>query len=149
RFRWVPFADALMYPLDTRQLAVNSDRKSFFEYERRLFERYLKDSGFHAVPETLDDYLQRVVTPTLERQKQGGAVAVKFEAAYLRPLDFNAISKAHAEGIFQRFLGAAPTVGDYKLLQDFLFRYIAAECGRLQLPVHIHVMAGAGSYFHV
>ena len=26
--------------------------------------------------------------PELQRQKQGGAVAVKFEAAYLRALDF-------------------------------------------------------------
>jgi predicted TIM-barrel fold metal-dependent hydrolase len=34
-------------------------------------------------------------------------------------------------------------------LQDFLFRYIAAECGRLGMAVHIHTAAGAGSYFHV
>ena len=37
----------------------------------------------------------------------------------------------------------------YKLLQDYLFRYIAAECGRLRMAVHIHTMAGAGSYFEV
>jgi predicted TIM-barrel fold metal-dependent hydrolase len=34
-------------------------------------------------------------------------------------------------------------------LQDFLFRYIASECGRLGMAVHIHTMAGAGRYFDV
>jgi predicted TIM-barrel fold metal-dependent hydrolase len=35
------------------------------------------------------------------------------------------------------------------VLQDYLFRYIAAECGRLGLTVHIHTMAGGGGYFGV
>jgi predicted TIM-barrel fold metal-dependent hydrolase len=43
----------------------------------------------------------------------------------------------------------APSEGDYKTLQDFLFRYIAAEAGRLGLPVQLHGMAGAGGYYDV
>jgi predicted TIM-barrel fold metal-dependent hydrolase len=35
------------------------------------------------------------------------------------------------------------------MLQDYLFRYIAAECGRLGMAVHLHTMAGAGGYFEV
>ena len=41
-----------------------------------------------------------------------------------------------------------PPAGDYKALQDFLFRYIAREAGRIGLPVHIHVGAGASGYFN-
>ena len=37
----------------------------------------------------------------------------------------------------------------YKPVQDFLFHYIASECGRLGMAVHLHTMAGAGSYFRV
>jgi predicted TIM-barrel fold metal-dependent hydrolase len=37
----------------------------------------------------------------------------------------------------------------YKTLQDFIFRYIATECGRLGLAVHFHAAAGAGGYFHL
>ena len=37
---------------------------------------------------TLQEYVAKVVTPVLEMQKQNGAVAIKFEAAYLRSLDF-------------------------------------------------------------
>jgi uncharacterized protein len=103
-----------------------------------------------APPATLSDYLTRVVTPTLERHKQGGAVAEKFEAAYLRTLGFADVDSATASAVYSRFLGkAAPPESDYKPLQDFLFRYIAAECGRLGMAVHIHTEAGAGSYFDV
>src|SRR5580658_272469 len=90
RFRWVPYADALLFPLDNTQLAArNSDRKAFFADEDILLRSYLKDAGLSGPPATLDEYLTRVVTPTLERHKQGGAVAEKFEAAYLRSLAFD------------------------------------------------------------
>jgi predicted TIM-barrel fold metal-dependent hydrolase len=115
-----------------------------------LRARYLKDAGLTAPPATLTEYLSRVLTPTLERQKQGGAVAEKFEAAYLRSLAFDKVERADAERIYARFAGkSAPSEADYKPLQDYLFRYIAAECGRIGMAVHIHTMAGAGSYFEV
>jgi hypothetical protein len=148
RFRWVPYLDALMYPLPTDALAArNSDRKSFFALEDKLRERYLRDSGLTAPPATLAGYLARVVTPTLERQRQGGAIAGKFEAAYLRSLSFDAVDRAAAERIYARH--AALSEAEYKPLQDYFFRYIAAECGRLGMAVHIHTMAGAGGYFDV
>jgi hypothetical protein len=151
RFRWVPYADALMFPLDNARLAErNSDRKAFFALEDTLRARYLKDAGLTEPPPSLDEYLTRVVTPTLERQKQGGAVAEKFEAAYLRSLAFEKVERSDAERIYARFAGkAAPSEADYKPLEDYLFRYIAAECGRLGMAVHLHTMAGAGSYFEV
>lgn len=150
RFLWVPFEDALMYPLNNAALAAkNSDRKSFFTDEDRLLKRYLKESGLSAPPETLDLYLQKVVTPTLERHKRGGAVAVKFEAAYLRPLDFADVPRSEAARIYSGARAQPITDAAYKQLQDFLLRYIAAECGRLDLAVHFHAAAGAGGYFQI
>jgi hypothetical protein len=150
RFRWVPYADALIFPLDNTALAVNSDRKAFFGLEDILRKRYLNESGLAALPATLDAYLKTVVTPVLERHRKGGAVAEKFEAAYLRALDFDPADQAAAERIYQQFhAGRAPAQAEYKPLQDFLFRYIAAECGRLGMVVHLHTEAGAGSYFDV
>jgi predicted TIM-barrel fold metal-dependent hydrolase len=151
RFRWVPYADALLFPLDNSQLAAeNSDRKSFFGLEDVLRHRYLDAVGLKAVPATLAEYLTRVVTPTLESQHAGGAVAEKFEAAYLRSLAFDKVDRAVAERIYVQFAAkGAPSDVEYKPLEDFLFRYIAAECGRLGMAVHIHTMAGAGGYFHV
>lgn len=147
RFRWVPYADALLFPLDNSRLGVNSDRKSFFALEDQLRARYLKDAGLDQIPATLDDYVARVVTPTLEKQRQAGAVAEKFEAAYLRSLAFDNVDRVTAAKLY-----ATRTPLDqaaYKPLQDYLFRYIALECGRLGMAVHIHTNAGAGGYFDI
>lgn len=144
RFHWVSYVDALIFPLDNSGLAAaNSDRKSFFTLEDRLLKRYYEECGIVSRPQSLGDYLTEVVTPTLERQHRGGAIAVKFEAAYLRTLDFENVDRAEAERVY------AGSGGTYKELQDFLFRYIASEAGRLGMAVHLHTMAGAGSYFDV
>jgi hypothetical protein len=50
RFLWVPFADALMYPLPTDSLIQNSDRKSFFALEDKLLKLYYAESGVAAKP---------------------------------------------------------------------------------------------------
>ena len=143
RFLWVPFADALMYPLPTDPIATNPDKKAFFALENRVIKRYWSESGVSAKPATLDEYLDKVVRATLERHKAGGAVAEKFEMAYLRTLEVGNPSKADAERVY------STGTGDYKVLQDYIFRFIAAECGRLGMAIHIHSNAGAGGYFNV
>jgi predicted TIM-barrel fold metal-dependent hydrolase len=150
-FRWVPYADALLFPLDNSGLAqANSDRRAFFTLEDRQRQQYLSEAGLKAIPGTLDDYLRLVITPALERHKQSGAIAEKFEIAYLRPFGFDKIDRGVAAKVYSAYVGKpAPPAVEYKQLQDFLFRYIAAECGRLGIAVHIHTMAGAGSYFDV
>ena len=76
-------------------------------------------------------------------------MAVKFEAAYLRKLDFDEADEAKARAIvYSQFVkGGEPPVADYKTLQDFLFRYVAREAGRLGMAVHIHCISGAGGYY--
>jgi len=143
RFLWVPFADALMYPLPTDALIHNSDQKSFFALEDNLLKRYYAESEVSARPATLDEYLDKVVRATLERHKKSGAVAEKFEMAYLRTLDIGNPPKADAEKYY------ATGGGDYKALQDYIFRFIAVECGRLGMAVHFHAAAGGGGYFNV
>jgi hypothetical protein len=151
RFRWVPYVDALLFPFDNSGIAaVSPDRKTFFALEDQVRAKYFKQVGVGGPPATLDEYLRHVVTPILEQQKAGGAVAEKFEVAYLRSFDFSDPQRAQIEKIYARLVvGGTPDAADYKLLQDFLFRYIAMECGRLGMPVHLHAMAGAGSYFSI
>jgi hypothetical protein len=143
RFQWVPFADALMYPLNNESLIHNSDQKAFFPLEERLLKRYYAESGVAGKPATLSEYLEKVVRPTLERHKSSGALAEKFEMAYLRTLDVGNPPQAAAEKVY------AAGTGDYKALQDYIFRFIASECGRLGMAVHIHVAHGGGGYFNV
>jgi predicted TIM-barrel fold metal-dependent hydrolase len=148
RFRWVSFVDALLFPLATKGIQTTPDRADLYPREERHLARYLGDLGLKALPPTLDGYLTNVVTPTLERMRKGGAVAVKYEAAYLRTLDFAPATKAEAARVYARYrAGGAPPMAVYKPLQDYLFRAIAVECGRLGLVVHIHSADGAGGYF--
>ena len=149
--RWVPFDDALLFPLDNSPLAAQTpDRKFFFSREDMLRGRYMRERGIASLPPTLAEYLSRVVTPTLEAQKAQGAVAVKFEAAYLRSLDFAPASVDDASPVYGRYAaGGAPDTMQYRHLQDYLFHYIASEAGRLGLPVHIHTGAGCGGYFYL
>lgn len=151
RFRWVPFDDALLFPLDNEELAAETpDRKIFFAREEGLLKRYREAVGVNELPATLEGYTSRVVTPELEAQKRDGAVAVKFEAAYLRSLDFEPADEAQAAAAYEQYAaGGRPDRAKYTVLQDYLFRYIAAEAGRLQLAVHIHTGAGCGGYFEL
>jgi hypothetical protein len=151
RFRWVSYVDALLFPLNNGDEAATApDRPKLFALEEKLLRRYLADRHVVALPPTLEAYLTTVVTPTLEAQKQGGCVAVKFEAAYLRALDFGETSPAAAAAVYARYIkGGTPTHAEYKALQDYLFRYVARESGRLGMAVHIHSLEGFGNGYDV
>jgi predicted TIM-barrel fold metal-dependent hydrolase len=149
RFRWASYVDALMLPLSTlAERAGNGDYAVLYPLEERLLQRYLKDLDVATRPATLDAYLRAVVTPTLERQQRAGCIAVKFEAAYLRRLDFDDPDEAAARKVYARYVGGGePTHAEYKALEDFLFRHIAREAGRLGMAVHIHSFEGAGGFY--
>ena len=117
RFRWVPTADALVFPREDKQPA----------------------------PAELAQYLAQVVTPAIEKWKAAGALAVKFTLAYRRPLDFAAVTREEATRVYA--LGGNATPAESRALQDHLFRFICAESGRVGLAVHIHVGVGADPYF--
>jgi uncharacterized protein len=148
RFLWVPFDDALMLPLDNTSVADNPDRKFFYQRESGLLKKYMSEAGVTALPGTLDQYVTKVTTPTLERQRRAGAVAVKFEAAYLRSLDFGESRTDEAARVYARYAkGGVPSKAENLEVQNALFRAIAREAGRLGMPVHIHTGTGCGGYF--
>ncbi len=149
-FLWVPYDDALLFPLNNDELKqANPDRRALFDMEEQVRQRYLDDAGIKTVPATLDEYIAKVVRPTLEKQKQAGAVAIKFEAAYLRSLDFGAATHDAAAAVYAKSIGGpTPSPADYKILQDFLFHEVAFEAGKLGLAVHIHTGLGCGQSFN-
>lgn len=151
RYRWVSFGDPLMLPLSTKaEAAVTPDRQKLYPLSEKLLKRYLADLKITALPATLDEYLKTVVTPTLEAQRKGGAVGIKFEAAYLRSLDFAEVSAPAAAKIYAAYVrGGEPSHADYKTLEDFLFRAIAREAGRLGMPVQIHSFEGFGNSYSI
>jgi hypothetical protein len=149
RFRWVSYVDAFLFPLSTKaEAAVSKDKMNLYPLEDQLLKKYLADLNISKLPATLDEYLKQVVTPTLEEQKKGGCVALKYEAAYLRSLDFEKVELKTASEVYSKNInGGEPSHEKYKALQDLIFYYIAKEAGRLGMAIHIHSFPGAGNYF--
>jgi len=154
RFLWVPFDDALMVPLDAESLADTPDKKVFYQQEVKILKIYMGQAGVSSLPESLDEYVAKVITPTLEAQKKAGAPAIKFEAAYLRPLNFGlrpgAEQEADVRSLYTKYAkGGVAARADALRVQNYLFRVIAREAGRLGMAVHIHTGQGCGNYFDV
>lgn len=149
QIRWVPYEDSLLFPLNNdAEKALNPDRRALFGMAEDLLHTYLQDAGVARVPAMLDGYVNAIVRATLQKQKSAGAVAVKFEAAYLRRLDFASASHEEAAQIYAKYVAAGkPTAAEYKILQDYLFKQIALEAGRLGMAVHIHTGSGCGEFF--
>ncbi len=75
---------------------------------------------------------------------------MKFEVAYFRPMSFSDPTSSQAEDIYRRYIsGGIPTEKEYRTFQDYIFRYLIQEGGRLHLPVHIHTAVGIGDYFNL
>jgi len=149
RFKWIAFADPLMLPLDPRgEAARTPDTRPLYPREAKLLQRYMRDLRVPALPATLDEYVKTVVNATLAREKANGAAGIKFEAAYLRPLDFDDPDVAAAHRTYAKYeRGGTPTRAEYKNLEDYLFRAITREAGRLKLPVQIHVLETFGGFY--
>ena len=148
RFKWVPYADMFLLPLNNDAIkAQDPDHRAFVTNEELLLKSNLAGAGLELLPANLDDYLT-FITHKLEEWKGGGAVAVKFEFAYLRDLHIGNPQRENAERVYSIYSRSSePIPEEYKILQDYLFRYIAKESGRLNLPVHIHCAWGVGGYF--
>ena len=150
RFLWVSRGDPFIFPLNNDEgKRGNSQREEDFTIFERLRGKTFKQLNMTKLPDTLDEYVSRFVVPALERQKRDGAVAVKFIAAYVRSLDFADVPEDEARRVYAKYIGGSvPSASEYKALQDYLFRRVALECGRLNLPAHVHVGAGAGGWFY-
>lgn len=148
RFKWVPYVDMFLFPLNNSAIKQKDpEHDAFMRNEEKLLESYLDAAGLKTPPLALEDYLT-FITHTLEKFKSDGAVALKFELAYLRDLDIANPKREDVERIYTIYVQSAePSVEEYKQIQDYIFRYIASEAGRLNLAIHIHTSIGVGSYF--
>ncbi|MBV8475753.1 MAG: amidohydrolase family protein [Acidobacteria bacterium] len=148
RFVWVFFADSLMWPLDNSQMrARNPDEEVYIPLQEKMLHRWMQQEGIAKLPADLGDYLS-FVNRTLEDNQKKGGIAMKFEVAYFRSTKFSDPAREQAQAIYQKYAsGGVPSAEEYKLFQDFIFRYLIQQGGRLHLPVHIHSAVGIGDYF--
>src|ERR1700719_2904898 len=148
RFHWVFFVDSFLYPFNNRdQSAKNGDLGVYIPLQEKVLQRYEKQEGLSALPGDLAGYESFVRQTLADNQKKGG-VAMKFEAAYFRSLYFADPPREKAEAIFSKYhAGAVPNEDEYRTFQDYIFRVLIDQAGKLHLPVHFHSAVGIGDYF--
>jgi hypothetical protein len=150
RFPWVFFADSFLWPFNNEhESGRNPDEGVFIPLQEKMLHRWMRQENVSQLPASLADYLT-FVSRVLEDNSKRGGIAMKFEVAYFRPTTFSDPTRAQAEDIYQRSIaGAMPDEKDYRRFQDYIFRYLVQEGGRLHLPVHIHTAVGIGDYFNL
>jgi len=148
RFHWVFFGDSFFYPFDNRdQKASTPDMGVYVPLQEKMLLRYKKQMGMAGLPPVLTDY-EEFVRRTMEENQKRGGVAIKFEAAYFRTLYFSDPPKERAAAVYAKYKdGGAPTADEYRLFQDYIFRVMVNEAGKLKLPMHFHTAVGIGDYF--
>ncbi|HEV3306709.1 MAG TPA: amidohydrolase family protein [Candidatus Sulfotelmatobacter sp.] len=150
RFPWVFFADSFMWPFNNqRETARNSDQGVYIPLQEKMLHRWMQQESVSKLPADFDGYL-KFISQVLEENRNKGGIAMKFEVAYFRPTTFGDPTRDQAADLYQRYVtGGIPSEKDYRTFQDYIFRYLILEGGRLRLPVHIHTAVGIGDYFNL
>ncbi|MFI5097186.1 MAG: amidohydrolase family protein [Candidatus Acidiferrales bacterium] len=148
RFHWVFFGDSFFYPFDNRdQRASTPDMGVYVPLQEKMLGRWKKQEGVEGLPADLAGYEDFVRRTMADNQKHGG-VAIKFEAAYFRTLYFRDPPRDQAEALYNKYrAGGVPTAEEYRTFQDYIFRVMVDQAGKLHLPMHFHTCVGIGDYF--
>jgi predicted TIM-barrel fold metal-dependent hydrolase len=149
RFLWVFFADSFMWPFNNeREAARNPDEEVYIPLQEKMLHRWMQQENVSKLPAKFSDYLEFIVR-VLGDNREKGAIAMKFEVAYFRPTTFSDPTRQQAEEIYQRYVsGSVPAEQEYRMFQDYIFRFLVGLSSRLNIPVHIHTAAGIGNYFN-
>jgi predicted TIM-barrel fold metal-dependent hydrolase len=142
RLRWVPHATMLLYPLQAEHLMSRSpSHKADIEDAQKYLQGSFKEANLAEQPLDLPAYV-RFVDDTLRRWQKQGAVGIKFFDAYLRTLRIADVPANEATALYAKGRRAALSRDEYLSLQDYLWRHILLEAGKIKLPVHIHSSFG-------
>ena len=148
RFHWVFFVDSFLFPLNNRdQTGKNPDLGVYVPLQEKVLHRYMQQENVNGLPTDLAGYEAFVRQTLTDNQKKGG-VAMKFEVAYFRTLFFRDPQREQADAIYAKYrAGGVPSEEEYRTLQDYVFRVLIDQAGKLNLPVHFHSAVGIGDYF--
>jgi uncharacterized protein len=149
RFHWVFFVDSFLFPLNNRdQTGENPDMGVYIPLQEKVLQRYMKQENLAALSENLAGYEAFVRRAVDDNKNKRGGVAMKFEVAYFRSLYFTDPPREKAEAIYAKYhAGGVPSDQDYRTFQDYIFRVLIDEAGRLNISVHFHSAVGTGDYF--
>jgi uncharacterized protein len=149
RFHWVFFGDAFFFPFDnSQQRSSTPDMGVYVPLQEKMLGRWKNQEGVEGLPSNLHGYEDFLRQTMADNQQKHGGVAIKFEAAYFRSLYFSDPPRERAEAVYHKYrAGGVPTPAEYREFQDYIFRVMLDQAGKLHLPVHFHSSVGIGDYF--
>jgi hypothetical protein len=149
RFHWVFFGDSFFFPFDNgERRASTPDMGVYVPLQEKMLSRWKQQEGVQGLPADLAGYEDFVRRTMADNQQKHGAVAIKYEAAYFRSLHFTDPPREKAEAIYVKFhAGGVPSPDEYRIFQDYIFRVMVDQAGKLHLPMHFHSAVGIGDYF--
>jgi uncharacterized protein len=149
RFHWVFFMDSFFFPFDNAlQAASTPDMAVYVPLQEKMLGRYKKQEGIEGLPADLAGYEDFIRRTMADNQQKHRGIAIKFEAAYFRSLYFTDPPRQQAETIYEKYRASGvPTPDEYRVFQDYVFRIMIDQAGKLHLPVHFHSAVGIGDYF--
>jgi uncharacterized protein len=149
RFHWVFFVDSFFFPFDNRERTASTpDMGVYVPLQEKMLSRYKKMEGVETLPADLTGYEDFIRRTLADNQQKRSGVAIKFEAAYFRSLYFTDPPRDTAAAIYAKYhAGGVPSPEEYTTFQDYVFRLLIDQAGKLRLPVHFHSAVGIGDYF--
>jgi uncharacterized protein len=128
RFRWVPHADALIFPFGQPGSPAGTS------------------------PASLDVQAKAIVS-AVQRWHDSGVVAAKLAIAYQRPIAIRTVAASEAEAAWLRLVaapaGAMARSDEYRVVQDYLLGVLSRELGRTGIVLHVHTGIGADAHFNI
>jgi len=148
RFHWVFFGDSFFYPFDNHdQAASTPDMGVYVPLQEKMLARWKKQEGVEALPADLAGYVAFVHKTMEDNQKRGGVASNSkphIFAVCISPIPLATMPK----GFINKYrAGGVPAAEEYRIFQDYVFRRITDEAGKLHLPMHFHSAVGIGDYF--
>jgi predicted TIM-barrel fold metal-dependent hydrolase len=142
RLFWVPQATTLLFPLPAEHLMERSpSHRSDITRAQKDLQGFLKEVNLSKPPSNLPTYI-RFLNDILRLWQRQGAVGIKFWDAYLRTLRIADVPATRAATLYAKGRTTALNRDEYLALQDYLWRHILLEAGKINLPVHIHSSLG-------
>src|ERR1700730_7869339 len=148
RFHWVFFVDSFLFPFNNRdQTGKNPDMGVYIPLQEKVLHRYMQQENASGLPADLAGY-EAFVRQTVADNQKKRRLAMHFDAAYVGSLCFSDPPGEKAEAIDAKYhAGGVPSNEDYRTFQDYVFRVLIDQAGKLNLPVHFHSAVGIGDYF--
>lgn len=145
RFPWCAHVEWMLWPLACEPMPGGPSKLLSDTMTRKR-----SALGLESVPPTLDGYMDEVVYEGLKQIKDTGGVGIKFNTPYYRDLAFGKHEKSDVSALYLRGVrdGSLPPQ-EHKVVQDYVFRALVIEAGRLDLGVQMHTGYGVRRQFGI